>query len=304
MSEQLEPVQARRVLRSLRVSRRTTGMCMLGVGIMGIVTAVLGLIVGLLLVDQVETSVDDSLQLTSEALTSIDDSIAVTASIVDTVRDGMGSVQTTMETVERSLDDSTAAAQDGADFLGGSLPDALQAVADVLPTIESVASSVDDALNVLERAPFGPDYDPVKPFDESIADLALAIDPLPEELRTLSTDFDDLTDSAGTIADDVGRLGLDVADLQAQLDDVGLLLDQYTSTAADAQLLADASRDDLARSAGVTTWLVVLLALVFGLGQIVPIWLGVSLLRGDPDPSQVAGRASSTAGVQVGQRGE
>lgn len=257
---------------------------MVGVGVMGVITAVLGLIVGLLLVDQVTTSVDDSLQLTSEALTSIDDSIAVTASIVDTVRNGMGSVKTTMDTVETSLDDTTTAIDDSSDFIGGSLPDALQAVSDVLPTIESVASSVDDALNVLSRAPFGPDYDPVKPFDESIAELSTAIDPLPEQLRTLSADFDDLSSAAGTMADDVGQLSLDVADLQTQLNDVALLLDRYTSTTAEAQVLADASRDDLAQSATLTRWLVVLLAFVFGVSQIVPIWLGLTLLHGEPVP--------------------
>jgi methyl-accepting chemotaxis protein len=254
---------------------------MIGVGIAGIVTAVLGLIVSQILVDQVVTSVDDSLLLTNEALAAVDDSITVSASIVETVRDGIDSVQTTMDTVESSLDDTSTAINDSAEFIGGSLPTALDAIAEVLPTIESVASSIDDALRVLEQAPFGPDYDPVKPFDESIADLAIAIDPLPEQLRTLSTDFDALTSSTGAIADEVGQLGLDVAELESQLDNVARVLDRYTSTTADAQSLAAASREDLDESATLTRWLLVLLALVFGVGQIVPIWLGLSLLRDD-----------------------
>lgn len=59
------------------------------------------------------------------------------------------------------------------------------------------------------------------------------------------------------------------------------LLDRYTSTTSDAQSLAASSRDDLGESARLTRWLLVLLALVFAVGQIVPIWLGVALLRDD-----------------------
>lgn len=264
-----------------RISRRTIGRSMVAVGIAGVITAVLGLILTQVLVGNVVSSVDDSLELTNEALASVDDSITVSAAIVDTVRDGMDNVQTTMENVQTSLDDTSTAVEDSAEFLGGSLPDALDAVANVLPTIESVASSIDDALRVLERAPFGPDYDPVQPFDESIAALTTAIDPLPEQLRTLSTDFGTLADSTDTVADDVGQLTLDVADLDAQLDEVAVLLERYTSTTAEAQQLADASGDDLASSVPLTRWLLSALALVFACSQIVPIWLGLTLLRTD-----------------------
>ncbi len=283
MNPQLDAPRARRSLGSLNVSRRTTGRAMVGVGIAGIASAIVGLIVGAMLVAQVEASVDDSLSLTAEALVAIDDSIGVTASIVETVRDGVGRVAATMATVQTSLEDSTSAIDDTAVFVGGSLPDALEEIVAVMPTIESVASTIDDALSVLERAPFGPSYDPVKPFDESIAELATAIDPLPDQLRTLSADFEGLSISAATMAADVERLGVDVEALRERLDEVGSLLDRYTSTTADAQFLAEGSRRDLAGSADLTRWLLVLVAIVFGVGQIVPIWLGLSLLRDDAE---------------------
>jgi methyl-accepting chemotaxis protein len=263
---------------------------MIGVGIAGIVTAVVGLIVGQVLVNQVTGSVDDSLVLTSQALTAVDDSIAVTATMVDTVRGGMQDVQRTMGTVQTSLDQTATATADGAVFVGGALPDALGAVADVLPTIESVAGSIDNTLELLSNIPFGPDYNPVKPFDESIADLRRAIEPLPEQLQTLSGDFDDLTTASREMAGEVEALGRSVADLSTQLDDVAVLLDRYTSTTEDAQRLAASSRHDLSTSSDLVRWLLVLVAAVFGVGQIVPIWLGITLLRDEASTPPVAGR--------------
>jgi len=274
----LAPRRWQRV-RSIRLSRRATAKSMIGVGVIGIVTAIVGLIVGEVLISQVESSVDDSLVLTNEALNSVDDSITVTASIVDTVRTGTESVRTTMKTVQASLDDASTAISDSAEFMGGSLPDALDAVSDVLPTIERAASAIDDALRVVSRAPFGPDYNPDEPFDKSIADLSTAIEPLTVELRALSVGFDDLTSSTSSMSQELTQVGLDVADLQTQLDDVATLLDRYTSTMANAKVLAARSRDDLAQSASLSRWLLVLLAVVFAAGQIVPIWLGLLLLR-------------------------
>ncbi|MGD9996952.1 MAG: hypothetical protein AB7L17_06690 [Ilumatobacteraceae bacterium] len=281
---------ARRSIWSLRLSRRAIGKSMIGVGIAGIVTAVVGLVVGEILVNQVTGSVDDSLLLTSQALTAVDDSIVVTGAMVDTVRTGMDSVQETMRTVETSLDQTATATADGAEFVGGALPDALNAVAEVLPTIESVAGSIDDTLDLLSSVPFGPDYQPVKPFDESIGDLRRAIEPLPDQLITLSNDFDDLTVASRAMADEVETLGQAVGDLSTQLDDVALLLDRYTSTTQEAQRIAAESRDDLSTSSTLVRWLLVVVAAVFAVGQIVPIWLGVTLLRDESSTPTLGGR--------------
>ncbi len=251
---------------------------MIGIGVAGIIVSVTSVIVGQSLIRQVETSVDDSLRLTSEALSAVADSIRVTDSIVDTIRVGMTGVQSTMVTIESSLAEASTAVADSGEFLGGSLPEALEAVNEVLPTIESIASSVDSALRVLERAPFGPDYDPVQPFDEAIADLSSAIEPLPAQLRTLSVDFDGLNDATNSVAAQVVALAQDIAMLDTQLGDVSTLLDRYARTAAQAELLAVSSRRDLADSAGSTRMLLILLGTVFALGQIVPIWLGSVLL--------------------------
>lgn len=252
---------------------------MVGIGCVGIVMSVAAIVIGHGLVDQVETSVDDSLALTNEALQSVNDSIVLTGTIVDTIRGGVTNVSSTLDSIGASIDETTEALGSSTDFIGGSLPDAIEAVGEVLGTVETVANSIDSALRALSRAPFGPDYDPEQPFDEAIAELSTALDPLPEELRALSQDFEGLETSSAAISDDLSALATSVDDLETQLSEVSTLLDRYATTAANAQALAERSRDDLHSSAREAKVLLIVLGLVFALGQVVPIWLGLTLIN-------------------------
>ena len=77
--------------------------------------------------------------------------------------------------------------------------------------------------------------------------------------------------------------------LDSQLGQVSTLIDRYSTTAAEAKLVATRSRLDLESSARGARLLLVLLGVVFALGQIVPIWLGSALARGVDDDTFLPG---------------
>ncbi|MEP7055602.1 MAG: hypothetical protein ABI912_10185 [Actinomycetota bacterium] len=275
------PAKSRRlVVVTNGVSRRTIGKAMIAVGVAGILIGLMTAFAGQSLAHQVERSGDDRLRLTAEALATVSDSVTATQSIVESVRTGMTSIRTTMTTVETSLADTSTALTQGGTLLGSSLPKALEAVNGVLPTIESIAGSVDSTLRLLDRVPFGPSYQPVEPFDQAIGRLSTALKPLPDELRTLGASFDNMTGQSKAMSADVARLGGDLETLNAKLVNVGTLLDRYATAATNAKELAQSSRRDLSRSTNLTKWWLGLLGLIFALGQIVPIWLGAVLLSG------------------------
>lgn len=269
------------IWRPRRISRRTLGKAMIAIGLAGILIGLTAAIAGQTMIRQVEKGVDDSLTLTGEGLAAVTDTIVVTESIVANVRTGMTSVRTTLTTVEASLADSSATLTQGGQFLGGPLPTALDTINSSLPTIQSIAKSVDDTLELLDEVPFGPNYQPVQPFDEAIGRLSTALTPLPQELRALSANFKDLNANAATMTADIARLGRDIEALNTKLADVGVLLDRYSDTASRAQALARESRADLTRSADLTRWLLIVLGVVFALTQVVPIWLGSVLLSSE-----------------------
>jgi hypothetical protein len=274
----------------MRLQRRTIGKAMIAIGVVGVLAGIGAVVVGQTLVHQVETSVDDSLVVTTKGLAAVNDSIAATGTIVDTVRQGVASVGTTLITVRQAMDDSSTAIHDTGQFLGGSLPDSIAAVSNVLPTIESVAHSIDSALRTLSKAPFGPNYNPDKPFDQAIADLSTALDPLPTQLRALSKDFTGLDSSTAAISTNLATLGDEITHLQTQLDSVSTLVARYAATAVEASAIAVNSRQDLHDSARSTRLLLIVLGLVFIAGQIVPIWLGTVLLTDESTHRVVARR--------------
>lgn len=260
-------------------SRRTMGKTMVAIGVISILVTVAGVIVGWQVVGQVEASVDDSLVLTDQALQVVVDSVQTTSSIVATVRSGVSNVSATLETLNTSIGDTQTVIAGSTDFLGTSLPEALDAVGKVLPTIQSVAHSVDSALRVISQAPFGPDYNPAKPFDQAIGDLNTALAPLPDQLRGLAGQFDDVTQSTKTMSDQLTVLSGDVQRLDRQLGDVATLVDRYAKTAATAKVVTAQSRADLESSARSARVVLLLLGLIFAAGQIVPIWIGKELLN-------------------------
>jgi len=253
---------------------------MLATGVAGVIVSITGLLVGTQLVDEVETGVDESLVLTEEALNALGDSIVLIREVVDTVDEALGTVRDSMDTVVLALDDAATATSGAQEFLSGSLPDTIDSVREVLTRLESVAESIDSAMRVASRAPFGPDYDPEQPFDETIADLNDTMEPLPEELRSLGEDMDGLATSADEMSTQLTQIDGELLTLDDQVEQVRTLLDRYTDTITRAQAVAAESRQDIDDRTGSTRWLLVLLALVFAAGQLVPIWLGINLRAG------------------------
>ncbi len=272
----------------MRADRRTLGVAMIAIGCAGIVASIAGVVVGQRVVGQVDDSVDDTLVLTADALTAANDSVAVTRSILDTLRSSVVTVTATIDTLQTSIDDSASVVGDVGVLSGGALPDTLEAIGQLMPAIESTAASIDATLRALSAAPFGPDYDPAVPFDAAIGDVADAIGPLPEQLRALSARLEELSGSSEDISAALTSMRANLTTLDEQLVDVGAILDRYAATAADAEALARRSRDDLGASVTAARVMLVVLALVFASGQIVPIWLGRQLMSGGVDPASVS----------------
>ncbi len=263
----------------VRASRTTVGRAMVAIGLTGILVSLIAVWVGQSVLGQVEHSIDDSLELTGEAIGAAVDSIEVTSSIVTTVQSGVRGVAATLTTVQQTISDSTGALDASTAFIAGPLPKALSSVNAVLPTIESVANSIDDALRFASRAPFGPNYDPEQPFDQAIRGLRSALRPLPGELRTLSGQFAGLTRSSAQLTSQLSTLRTNLTQLDGQLTQVSQLVERYRTTATEAKDLAERSRSNLRSDTAITRLLLVMLGLVFASSQIVPIWLGAMLLR-------------------------
>lgn len=255
---------------------------MIGLGVVGALVAVFGTIGGWIFVGQLASASDDSLEVTAQALDAVDDTIDLAEEVLISTVDAVDALAGTLEAVSGSFGTATAAIDEIAalaDTLGPSLTEA----GDTVRTLESVGSQIDGVLSALSRVPLGPDYDPENGLGETFGRLADTLEDLPAQLESTSTSLTDFTENAGPLQEELDRFATSVDAISDDLSDTGVLVDQYRTSVEDARAIAVEAEDDLGGSVVMMRVLLVAGGITLLLGQIVPLWLGRSLLDDLPD---------------------
>ena len=248
----------------------------LGVG--GLIAAVVAGVLGIAVVLTAASSMDRSLVVTADAVTAADETVALAADTVGIVSESFDTLVPSADIAATAFEDAGAVIAGTTQVVTADVPDALDAVLDAMPAIESAASVVDGALRVLSFV--GVDYDPEVPFGEAVAELEMALAPLPAQLRAqseplnaLAVDFEAFGVATAEFVDDLGAL-------QVQLDEAARLLDEYSSTAEEATLVVADIQSDLKWQRWLMVIVVLLVAVGFAAIQIVPLALAERLKTG------------------------
>jgi methyl-accepting chemotaxis protein len=274
--------------RSPRDQRRA-GRLMIGLGVVGALVAVFGTIGGWIFVGQIADASDDSLDVTVQALDAVDDTIDLADEVLASTVDAVDALAGTLNAVSASFESGTAAIDDVAalaDTLGPSLTDAGATVR----TLERVGGQIDDVLSGLSSLPFGPDYDPDDGLGDTFGRLAATLEDLPGQLESTSNSLTDFTENAGTLQGELDRFADSVAAIAADLAGTGDLVEQYRTSVESTRQLAVDTKTDLDLSVVMMRVLLVVGGVTLLLGQIVPLWLGRSLLDALPadDPVTIS----------------
>lgn len=273
--------------RSVRAQRRA-GRLMIGVGAIGAILALVGTITAFVFVGEISDATDDSLAVTEQTLDAVDDTIDLAADVLDSTTDAVDALAGTLDAVSGSFDAGTTAIDDIAD-LADTIGPSLDEAASTTRTLETVGNDIDGVLGALSSIPFGPDYDPAAGLGDTFGDLADALEPLPDQLSTTATSLTDFTDSATELQTQLSELAASVQSVSADLTDSDTLVDQYRASVDEARLLAARTRDDLGTNVRVMRILIVIGGATFLLGQVVPLWVGRSLLDDADEIEEVEG---------------
>jgi len=250
---------------------------MIALGAVGVIVAVVGAVVGWIFVGQVADASDDSLEVTVQTLDAVDDTIDLAEEVLVSTVDAVEALAGTLTAVSGSFETGTAAIDDIAslaDTLGPSLTDA----AGTVRTLERIGGQIDSALDTLSSLPIGPNYDPDNGLGETFGSLADTLDELPDELETTSESLTDFTDDAGGLQAELDLFADAVGAVVTDLGNTGTLVEQYRASVTDARALATETKNDLDLSVALMRVLLVVGGITLLLGQIVPLWLGRSLL--------------------------
>jgi methyl-accepting chemotaxis protein len=250
---------------------------MIGVAVAGALIAVFGTIVGWVFVGQVATASDDTLEVTLQSLDAIDDTIDLADEVLASSADAIATLAATLTTVSGSFDAGTQAIEDIAGLattIGPSLEDAARTVR----TLENIGGDIDSVLAALSNLPLAPDYDPDAGLGATFGQLADTLDTLPGQLESTASSLTDFTGSADEVQQQLDDLAASVGSISSDLGDTDALIDQYRASVADARTLALSANDDLDTGVVLVRLLLVVAGITLLVGQIVPLWLGRSLL--------------------------
>jgi methyl-accepting chemotaxis protein len=250
---------------------------MIGLGAVGVVVAVFGTVVGWVFVGQIATASDDSLEVTVQTLDAVDDTIDLAEVVLVSTVDAVDALAGTVSAVAGSFETGTAAIDDIAslaDTLGPSLADAGETVR----TLERVGDQVDGVLDAVSSLPVVPSYDRENGLGATFCTLADTLEELPGQLDATSASLTYFTDNASELQAELDQFADAVATIAVDLDDTGTLVDQYRASVADARALAVDTKNDLDLSVSLMRVLLVVGGVTLLLGQVVPLWLGRSLL--------------------------
>jgi hypothetical protein len=261
------------------ISRALAGRVLVAIGILGVLAGLGGIILGQLLITSADQALTRSLVLTGETLTALQDAIVVAEETVALVEDGLVQAEATTAEVAVTVDDGATLLRSTADLTEDRIADSLAAFEASLPGLIDVAAVMDRTLTALAALPFGPDYNPQEPFDESLRELQRSLQGVPSDLRDQADLIRQTGDSLEAVGEGTTAIAADLGEIREGLDGALRVLRDSTATATSASALVGETEAGLRVQLGLARALVALLGLTTAAGQIVPLALGWMLLR-------------------------
>lgn len=261
------------------VRRTVAGKVMVGVGVVGVVVSVVASVVGLRLLIELDRALEESLGLTAQAVDALGSSVALAEDTVVVLEGSLQHTESTTRDLMTAFEDAEAVLGATADLSEDQIAGSLAAVEQALPALVEVGAVIDRTLSALNAVPFGPDYRPDEPFDDSLRAIQRDMEGLPADLRQQAALIRDGADSLGAVREGTGALADDVGTLHATLGSALDILRDYSATASEAGDLISDSDVTLGRHLAVARVLVVLLGASLLAGQAVPLGIGWLLLH-------------------------
>jgi methyl-accepting chemotaxis protein len=247
------------------------------IAVAGVLVAMIGTVVIWVFLSDLEDTTQRSLLIGEQAAVTLEDTIDVAEQVLAAVDDGLVTVQSTLSTLDEVLQ-TTAGVAEATGSLSSTLPASFDNIDAALATVERLGETVDSTLSALSGLPFGPDYDPDVPFPDAVADLRQALDPIAEDLTTISAELQNFASGSGDLTTQIDSLQSDVRRTRNALSGTDDLLAEYRDATAEAGRLAAETRDQLSGSMTRMRIVLVLLAALLALSQFVP-WTLAALIE-------------------------
>lgn len=263
--------------------RRRVGQVLVAVGAVGVVATLVGTVVGVRLLGQLDTALQDSVAVTATTLEALDDTVALATDALRRTTTTLSDAADTAATVGSATDATVDVLDGAADVTGTEVAGSLAAVQRTLPALIDVAGVIDSTLGALDALPVGPTYDPDVAFDDALRDVEEELDGLPAALRDQAGLLRDGADRLGEVREATTTVGTDLRLLAGTLRETGETVASLGTATQEAAAILDRDAGGLTGDLGLARWLLGAVGVATAVGQLVPVLAGLALL----DPARV-----------------
>lgn len=261
------------------IGRQTAGRALIAIGALGVSVTLVASVVGVRFLTQLDRSLEASLAVTSRAVDTLTSSVELAGETVGALEDTLRETERTTRDLVSGLEDAGEVLDATAELTEQELAASLDAVEDALPALVQVAAVIDRTLSALSVVPFGPDYDPAEPFDDSLRAVQRELAGVPEALREQAELIRDSRRSLDQVHSGTTAIADDLGQLHVTLGSAADVLGEYAATAVEARDLVSENQAELGAQLDVARVLTVVLGVTFALGQAVPAGAGWLLLH-------------------------
>lgn len=276
--------------------KRLLGLIIIVVSLIAVAISVAGTLFAQNVVDGLSVGFGEVSTLAFDSFEAATDSLNLVKSTVEEVNGSLVTVEKSAVDVAKTLDDTQPLIVQVTDIVSESVPESLEALEQASPNLIQIAGSVDNTLRLLDDFQIKQtipiinydidfdlgvvDYNPVQPFDESVAAITSSFDGVPEQMRSLATDLELANDNISVISGDIVAISADIQDINTQVAQVPDQIDEFIV------ILSELESDINTVEANFTSQLeniklgITVFMVWIGLLQLAPLVVGWNLLTG------------------------
>ncbi len=256
---------------------------MIGVGVVALAAAVFGTVAALRFVDVLSDQAEITLEVTEQAVSAIEDTIALADATHPQIEAALATLVDGVADVGPALDNVVTLMGEASALTGEDLNASIGAIRDTMPGLIGSARLLTATLNALSF--LGVEYDPDPTLEDSMIQIDESLATIESRLAEASGLIDETAAGIAGFTGTFDAAARDLSALQVSFTEVGVLLDGYAETAAEASTAIAEARSGLAHQTHQLRFLILLIAIAVVLAQFTPIYLGWRLLGNSNTPS-------------------